>query len=47
MSKKIKIEIQIEDSKVLVNKEEFPGYRLVIGKKSSERLQNWLIIISQ
>ncbi len=34
MSKKDKkIEIQIEDSKVLVNKEEFPGYRLVIGKK--------------
>ncbi|HEL2729873.1 DUF2969 domain-containing protein [Streptococcus suis] len=34
MSKKDKkIEIQIEDSKVLVNREEFPGYRLVIGKK--------------
>ncbi|HEL2737734.1 TPA: DUF2969 domain-containing protein [Streptococcus suis] len=34
MSKKDKkIEIQIEDSKVLVNKEEFAGYRLVIGKK--------------
>ncbi|NRG68887.1 DUF2969 domain-containing protein [Streptococcus suis] len=34
MSKKDKkIEIQIEDSKVLVNKEEFSGYRLVIGKK--------------
>ncbi|HFI0831914.1 TPA: DUF2969 domain-containing protein [Streptococcus suis] len=34
MSKKDKkIEIQIEDSKVFVNKEEFAGYRLVIGKK--------------
>lgn len=34
MSKKDKkIEIQLEDSKVVVNKEEFSGYRLVIGKK--------------
>lgn len=34
MSKKDKkIEIQLEDSKVVVSKEEFSGYRLVIGKK--------------
>ncbi|CRH92001.1 Protein of uncharacterised function (DUF2969) [Chlamydia trachomatis] len=34
MSKKDKkIEIQIEDSQVVVNGDTFPGYRLTIGKK--------------
>ncbi len=34
MSKKDKkIEIQLEDSTVLVNGQEFSGYRLLIGKK--------------
>ena len=28
-----KIEIQIEDATVVVNNEEYDGYRLVIGKK--------------
>lgn len=33
MSKKDKkIEVQIEDSEVTVNREKFSGYRLVIGK---------------
>lgn len=35
MSKKDKkIEIQLEDSAVFVNGQEFSGYRLVIGKKT-------------